>query len=507
MPQLIANLSQLTADAIAQFHKAVSVPLSPQQLGSDGISKAITQATGLVWYDLQAPAKNLFPVITPLRNSIPRTSGNGGTATNWIAVTGINSASLQGFVPEGVRNGLVTTTVAPHSAAYKGFGLEDSVTFEADLAAVNFEDVRATTAQRLLWATMIQEELAILGGLTSFSLAIPTAPTVSNDAAGGAIAAGTYSVIVVALTLMGYQAASLANGVPLLVSVTSPDGTVFTYGGGSSDNSAATSTGAIIGATNSILAYTPVVTGAVAYAWYAGVAGAERLEAITTLNSVELTALAGTHQLASAVIADNSDNAYAYDGLLYQAWTSGSNAYIANLATGVEGVGTPLTSDGAGGITEIDAMLQDRWDNYRLGFDCIYVNSQEAKNITAKVIAGGGAPLMRFVTDNPSDGMGQLTAGAAVAKYLNKYSMGGAPLIPIQIHPYVPAGTLVGIAETLPYPINNVPNVMEMKMRRDYYQMEWPLRTRKYETGVYCDGVLAHYFPPSIGIITNIGNG
>jgi hypothetical protein len=71
----------------------------------------------------------------------------------------------------------------------------------------------------------------------------------------------------------------------------------------------------------------------------------------------------------------------------------------------------------------------------------------------------------------------------------------------------VTAGTLVGVTETLPYPINNVPNVWEKKLRRDYYQMEWPLAQRIYETGVYFDGVLAHYFPPSIGIIGNIGNG
>ena len=55
--------------------------------------------------------------------------------------------------------------------------------------------------------------------------------------------------------------------------------------------------------------------------------------------------------------------------------------------------------------------------------------------------------------------------------------------------------------------MSNVPNVLEMKLRRDYFQMEWPMRTLKYETGVYFDGVLADYFPPAIGVITNIGNG
>ena len=30
---------------------------------------------------------------------------------------------------------------------------------------------------------------------------------------------------------------------------------------------------------------------------------------------------------------------------------------------------------------------------------------------------------------------------------------------------------------------------------------------RRYEYGVYFDGVLQNYFPPAFGMITNIGNG
>jgi hypothetical protein len=70
----------------------------------------------------------------------------------------------------------------------------------------------------------------------------------------------------------------------------------------------------------------------------------------------------------------------------------------------------------------------------------------------------------------------------------------------------MPKGTLEAVTSALPYPINNVPNVFEMRLQRDYMQYEWPLRTRKYETGVYFRGVLAHYFPPSLGIITNIAD-
>lgn len=505
MPHLISSLSEMSQAAVDEFSKAVRAPIPPERLAS--VHKAVTQSTGLVYYDLQAPAKQLFPVITPLRNRIPRVTGNGGTATNWKAVTAINTNSLRGGVPEGKRNGLVAATVVDRSSAYKTLGLEDAVTFEAERAAVGFEDVRATTAQRLMWATMIEEELCLLGGNYDVQLGTPTAPTVATDATGGTIAAGTYNVIVVALSLFGYLASSLTGGVVGQVSVTTADGDSFTYGGGSSQKSSATSTGAITGSQNVIRAYTPVVTGAVAYAWFVGTAGSEKLEAITTLNSVKLTSLAGTGQAATAITADYSTHAYVYNGILYTAWKSGSNAYIANLATGTEGTGTPLTSDSAGGIVELDTMLQSLWDNYRLSPTTIYVSAQELKNISKKVLASSGAQY-QFAIQNPSEAMRRVIGGGAyITAYLNKFAMNGGALIDFALHPNMPPGTLMACTEVLPYPINNVPNVMEVRYRQDYYQIEWPLRKRQYETGVYVDSAFAHYFPPSVGIITNIGNG
>lgn len=506
MGQLIRNLSEMTQDAVAQFSKALQNPQDASVLQKAGI----TQATGLTWYDLQAPAKNMIPIITPLRNRIARVSGSGGTATNWKSVTGINTSSLRGFVPEGKRNGAVATTVTPKSASYKTLGLEDTVTFEAEMAAQNFEDIRATTAQRLLWALMIEEELAILGGNNSVALGTPATPVGVRGSSGGSIPAsgGTYKACCVALSLFGYLASSVTDGVVQDVAVTTVDGQNFTYGGGSSKKSADVSVSSFSGGTNTLSLSVAPVTGAVAYAWYVdnGNSGDLTLQAITTINSVKFLSLTTTGQKSSAITKDASQNAYAFDGILYQAWATGSGAYIANMATGTPGTGTALTSDSAGGIKEIDTMLQSLWDNYRLSPTVIYANAQEIKNITAKVLASSGASY-NFSITNPSPAVGNITAGSIVGNYLNKFAMGGNQLIPLMLHPYMPPGTMLGVTENLPYPINGVPNVMEMKLRRDYYQMEWPLRTRQYETGVYVDGVLAHYFPPSIGIITNIANG
>ena len=498
--QTLNSLSELTQDAVEQFKKL-------NRVDSAELQKAgVNLATGLVAYDLQAPAKNLFPVLTPLRNMIPRVAGGGGTATNWRRVTAINSGVLRAAVPEGTRNGVQSITTDNKSANYASLGMEDSVTFEAEDAAKGFEDIRATEAQRLLWATMIQEERFDLGGNASVALGTPTAPTVTVVNGGGTIAddATGYSVKVVALTHHGAEASSVANGVVGQVSVTPADGsTAFNYGGGSSAASSGTATGAVSNGNDSaIRASTPVVAGAVAYAWYVGVTGGNlTLQAITYINSVELTSLATTHQNVTAISADYSKNELGYDGLLYHAWLSGSNAYIKNMATGTAGTGTGLTASGKGTIDEIDAMIESMWVNYKLIPDKIYVSPQEINNIASKIFGGTANGALRYTVPLQGEEM-VLSAGISRIKYQSLLGR----VIPIEVHPDMPKGTLEAVTSALPYPINNVPNVFEMRLQRDYMQYEWPLRTRKYETGVYFRGVLAHYFPPSLGIITNIAD-
>ena len=65
MGDLQKSLSDLTAGAVEEFKKATLD--SQKQLGDPmgGLAKVttagISTTTGLVWFDLQTPAKNLFP--------------------------------------------------------------------------------------------------------------------------------------------------------------------------------------------------------------------------------------------------------------------------------------------------------------------------------------------------------------------------------------------------------------------------------------------------------------
>lgn len=477
--------------------------------------KAWTQSnsavSGITAYDLEAPSKKLYPVITPLRNSIPRTSGKGGIQAAWRAVTAINTTNMSPYVSGGNRSGVMSSTTADYTAAYKGLGLEDSVTFEADYAGENFEDVKALSVEGLLRAMMIAEEKVILGGNNSLSLANTPTPTLSTANTGGTIVNGNYGVGCVALTFEGYLLAAVSTGIVQSTLRTNADATTDRINGGT----ALPSTQANIATTGSNLSTISMsvtaVAGAVAYAWFWGAnSGSLTLGAITTINSYTATAAATGNisqtgcNFSALGATNNSTNSLAFDGLLTFASNSTLNSYQYTMATGTAGTGTTLTADGAGGIVEFETVLKSLWDNYRLSPDTAWVNSQQAKDIATKIMTGSATAAQRFVFSADQTMVG---GGVKVPTYWNKYAMDGVAEIKINIHPNMPPGTILFTTSKLPYPLSNVTNVMQMRMRREYYQIEWPLVTRKYQYGIYEDGVLQHYFPPSLALITNIAAG
>lgn len=482
---------------------------------NEELRKSITTGTGLVAYDLQAPAKNLYPVYTPLRNVIPRVGGGTGLATNWRVVNAITGSGYDamGWVPEGQRSARMSYSTANKSASYVTLGEEDQISYEAIHAGVGFEDLLATMQLRLLQKMMLKEEAAILFGNASLSLGTPTTPTLSASGSGATLGAATYSVIVVALTGEGYKNSSLAGGVATSKTITGADGSTFTLNGGSSNQSAAATQAVTLGQT--LFASTPVITGAVAYAWFVGLAGAEKLEKITTINSAAFSAplTGGSRQAATAITGDASKNAnYAFDGLFSSAAVAAgsSNAYWNNLATGTAGTGSTLTGSGRGSVVEIDVMLKSMYDSYQVSPEVIYVNSQELKNITNKVLTGASsAPLLRYNTEATGGDPIAVLAGQTVAAYFNPFSNDGGVKIPIKIHPMCPPGTIIAWTPTLPpqYLSNNVPNVVEMKTRKDYYSIAWPIVTRQQAAGVYVEETMAVYAPFAMGVLSNIADG
>lgn len=503
-------MSDVTKETLDSMVEALGKPGD----GSD-IQKSWVQASGLANYDLEKPAKRLIPVLTPLRNKIARVKGNGDTSTRWRAITAINTGKVCMGVSEGKRSGKIATTVSTYEAPYAGLGLEDDVTFEAEYAGVGFQAVKATAVLGLLQSYMIGEEQLILGGNRSHNLGTTPTPTVTALATGTGTVTNNVivRVICVALTNEGFYRSTVAGGVEASITRQNQDVTSDTFGGGAAQKSAAgtaTTGNSPATATYAVEAVVTPVRGAVAYAWYAGVgAGNERLHSITTVNHAVIDSLPSTSQLASDLpSADNSKNELVFDGLLTYCFKPGGNSYFKALTNPSTGKATALTAGTDGGIVEVDAALQSFWDNWRLSPNEIWVSAQELVNMTKKIINAGGAPFFRMNMD-ANGGLADRTllAGAVIGQYLNKYSMSGGSLIPIRLHPNMPPGTIYFHCDMLPYANSGIDGTVKIRCRKDYYQIEWPLKSRRYEFGVYADEMLQHYAPFSCGVITNIANG
>lgn len=498
-----------TSQTLEAFRKAYGSPISgtPPWLLNKDANSTFTQSSsptsGLTYYDLEAPAKFLVAVPTPLRNSIPRVKAAGGIQASWRAINSLNGTGVRAGVTAGLRGGVIQVGTKDFTASYKGLGLEDNVDFEADYAGSPVFDVRAEAALRLLQSLMIQEEYILLGGNNDFALnggAATTTPTLADSATGGTLLNSTaYYVVCVALSFDAFTNGSVANGVQGQITRTNAGGTTTQFGGGAGKVSAEatiTTSGTGSNAHSITASLAAAIPGAAGYAWFLGtVSGTDKLAAITTAPTVVLTAATAGTQLSSSLGAnDNSTNTTVFDGLIYQALTTNSGAYTA-------AIGGTLTADNAGGIVEIDAALKSMWDLYRLGPNKIWVSSQGAIDISKKILTAGTTGAQRFVFTSEQ---GKLVGGNITREYLNKFTN---QTIEIAIHPNMPGSMILMTSDTIPYPLSGVQNVMNVRTRQEYRQMEWPLTQRRYDYGVYCDEVLQHYFPPSMALLYDVRAG
>lgn len=498
------------------------------------INKADTfdQSTGLVWFDLSPVVQLMYPFkqLMPLISKLPRVKGDGGTGHNWKRIVAINVNNVSVGVSEGNRGGGISVTLQSQSANYKTLGLEGSASWEARLAALNLRpDALGNTIQSTLRSVMIGEEQTLIGGNASTALGVTPTPTLTAGGSGSALSNVAYYVVCVALAHSAWLAGSVAGGIPGQITKTNTDGSIDTFGGGSAQPSAqgtiTPTAGQVITAT-----VTPVAN-AVAYAWYFGTTtGATRLQAITSGNQVKFSAVpSSTNQLITALqvssaYQDNSTNPLVPDGILSQMYGSvfGSapgtamqtNAALPSVSSGTLALASSgsITFTGASGntgltvsgvnIAEFDDVLQTAYDKYKIGFNRILMSSADIVAQLAPLLGSAATQLFR-ITFEADQASGRIVAGRRVTSYLNKYY---GNTLDIEIHPYLPPGTIIFWSDNCPYELSGVANILEVRTRMDYTQIDWPPRTRRYEYGVYVDEVFSGYFLPAFAVLSNINS-
>lgn len=497
-----------------------------------GYTANATATQGIQGYDLSPIVLTLYPFLAPFSHGIAY-SANGapvegayvareadgfGTGPNWKAYLTIDSTFIAPGVSEGNRNATQTPTTADYSATFKWFGMEHSVSDEAYAAAKGFVDLLARAQVENLQSSFLKEEWLDLFGNSngSRSIALGTANTpVGTKKAGGSMTAQATFCYAVGLTGMGWYynqqgaPAAVTAGVKTQYTRTNADGSTDIIKPGHGIISPASASVTTETTNLSVLWQVLPKAGELAWAWFIGPTSSAnaKLAAITSVPQFLQTVDPAGTQLANVADlgVDNSQNSLDYDGVFTQIGASGSGAYYKILG-GTTAGGAKLTPDGLGHVVEIDAANLDRFQNYKLGVDTWWVNAQQASDIQSLCLsnaAGTDKGIATIFYPANIDSMKTIIGGNGGPEflYINKAT---GQIQRIKTHPWIPAGTMLGTSQRIPYNMNNVPSVWRKKLIREWYSEMWPKTSRKQQFGQYAGGVLQCLVPFANCVITGI---
>lgn len=495
--------------AIASRVEAITKSISPDVLASvqgeiDALNGQLSADIGKDWslpglapnsatlvpYDLEAPAKLLVPRLTPLRNSLPRSKGQG-SARQFRVIDGFSNTGFGGvadkspfmdsqsttemFGPMELRRGKkIEYASHDESVAYVEMSLSDQVNWAAQFAGQGYQDIRSLSQTALLWAHLGGEERAMLFGRgpsdNGYSGPVD-APEITAVGAntGGTIAAGTYAVVVTADTGFGQTAISNVGSAvttgtgTITVTVTAePDGSYGTY-----------------------YVYVSPAAGSAATARLQGTfSGVDDDAPVFVLTTPPTT----TGALAPT--ADSSVQERGYDGFLTVQSDPARTGYYNRL-------NTPL-ANGAEAGDEFQDAFESLWNSVKADPDRILCDGGTARQL---------GDLLKSTANNSSyrlqlngDGAGHFL-GSMVTGIENQITR---KMVPFDVHPWMPVGTALIRSETLPIPDSHVGATAEVVSVQEYMSVDWPVVQFTYDASTYWMGTLVHYAPKWSGLITGI---
>lgn len=519
------NLSGLTQETLEQMREPMLKAVT---------TTGYTTATGLVGFELEAPAKFLVPVLSPFRNRITRKMAPVGSKNaNWRAITAINAGNASPFVGFGAPGTVLQTTEQDYFAPYQPIAQGDTVQMDAQMLARGFDDLRAASGIRLLYSMMRDEDKMLLGG-QAFALQTPGTPSVTTATTGGSIAQTTAVHFVVAVrTIEGFFFAT-SNAAGTAAGTAAGGGTVT-----SADGTATTATDGL--STHTAQATVASVPGAVAYDWYVGASNTAYYYVGTTTTNASpvVTALPGADatnptagiprlttaragggnniRTGGAAFVDTSADANAFNGLLASCTADISNAGAqVQRGTGNSSGAYFASVDGAtltgsnGTISQIDTALLSIYNLYNISPTRMYLNAQQHFDVSNKMIATGA--ITTFLQGEDMAFRQTATGGIFMTKYINK-AANGFP-IEMETEPNLPPGVIVLVSEVIPYPSSEVNAVFEVETQQEYTQLEYAMNRGtgssggpRYDVEVRAIETFKNYFPAGCGVIHNIAAG
>lgn len=506
-------LQQITQDTIDR-----AVQAAIQTIRDPKLTRAIDLATGLVGVNLQAPAKQLVPLLSPFQQSIPRIVKPGANSDTWRAITKLGSPEL--FTTERAAGSLFTTTLISKTETFKVEALGGEVTLESQKASEGFDPALSKeTANTLRNSMKLEGQAFLFGNVTD--LGVPGAPTVANRAGQGTINAGagtTYFVRLVALTGMaanrgiidvpadfdGTDAKLAGRGVLQAELRDIALGSTALPGCGMSSISAEGNSGSLTGTGNALKITWSPVAGALAYIVFIGTAtGAANLRAEVVIGqtSVTITSLAATGALgndAAVPAADETGNANHFNGIFAQLIAGGSGAYLRNIAGRLTGTAAQ------GEVLELQDAFAQIYRTTKIGKFRVVVSGEESRSLTRLGVVSNSMQI--FASPTP-DGRLLMTAGAHVGQIINATT---GEVCPVDVEPWMPPGSILILPLEIPFPDANAE--APFVWVGSYNWMRWDYASTRstgptYPFEVRCHGALEGYIPGGCGLLYNVFKG
>jgi hypothetical protein len=455
----LEGLTQETIDQIVAVQKSAEA--------------GIYNDSGIYGYDL-SELVSLIPVITPWRDKVSRTKATQGNPfAVWRAIMDVTRSQPSPAPGFDYAGNEIEIEEQDFQARYKPTSYSGLVTQDAYDLATGYADPYAVETFNVMNQLLIGQDKQMMGA-QSFPLAAATQPVLTQQSTGGTIGAVTVHIGVAARTGTGYY-----------------------YGNGNSQGAANTSTFAS-GTTNSVLATTAAVRGAVCYDWFYSADGTTwHYYTTTTVNTAVITHTISADNALPASLPDLSQNwkgtanavptyngsadngsGYAndYDGLLanltgdydgngkwVQPGTGTANPSVWNSLNGAA-----LSLDG-GTINEIqEYIFMTLWNQVKASPTAIMVNAAQAQEM-ANLVLGSSSATTFLNTD--SSGRINVSAGGRVGNIVN--APAGGVDVPIEVHVSLPPGTIVGRMDRVPFPQANISSVFEERCLRDMAQFDY----------------------------------
>jgi hypothetical protein len=505
---LEAALAGLDPDTQKAVGPDILAALGTQLQAAGDVTKEWTLTTplttGLVPFDLEAPAKLLAPRPTPWRNMFPRIRGygqahriksiQGFSGSNTGGISTINPGITESTTNAGpgglamIRGSYINYAATDTILAFVQSSLSDSVSWAAEYQGQGFEDIRSLSNTVLLYASMLAEERTLVYGRgttgNGYVGALAAAPTPVLTAVSASVGAAYNAT---ALTAGNYWVIATADAGQLGANHEGPASAAASVNVGS---------GQIIQ-----VSFTSDVTGALGYNLYAAsvnvsASGNATYQGRTGSNLGFIGGYGGSSTIANtgptitAGAADTSANATNYDGVLTNLGSLGG--YVTRL-------NAPFSTVTPG--AEFQNAFASLYDSTKADPDAVWMNGFDRKQLSNALQSATAANPSNYRLMIGQDEQTGVFVGAMVSHLVNEVT---GKSVEVNVHPWIPQGNATVQSYTLPMPDSNVTNTWSVVAVQDYISISWPVTQFTYDASTYWNTTLASYAPAFSGLISGI---